>query len=284
MVAMNVWPTDAADGAVTSEARWRKMARMWAPSGVAAGVAGELAPSLAFPNLTVQAGSAWVDGHFTELTGSQVLTVTANGIVVVRFDPAANTAELLYRDGVSTPTQNPTGTWELLIAQISGSALSDRRTFASTSPLVQTGAYTPVLSNMGVGSGGSASNAATWTFVGGDHVGDPGLLVVSGRLIFGTTGATFPQVGAESISLPPGFLVNNPSYANVPVGQCLMTVGGQNCSAALWRANATSLRPVSQAVTGTNVIWGDPTATVPFAWAAGDLMSWTTIALQAVRA
>jgi hypothetical protein len=127
MVAMNVWPTDASDGSVATEARWRKMGRIWQRSGVIAGQGGELAPSLVFPNLTVQAGAAWVDGHYCELLGSQVLTVTANGIVVVRFDPAANTAELLYRDGATTPTQNPTGTWELLIAQVSGSALVDQR-------------------------------------------------------------------------------------------------------------------------------------------------------------
>jgi hypothetical protein len=127
MVAMNVWPTDAADGSVSSEARWRKMGRVWAPSAVIAGQGLELAPSLAGTNLTVRAGACWVDGHYCELTSDQVLTVTANGIAVVRFDPAANTAELVYRDGVSTPAQSPTGTYELLIAQITASALTDAR-------------------------------------------------------------------------------------------------------------------------------------------------------------
>ncbi len=111
MVAMNVWPTDAGDGSVANEARWRKMARHWTASGVLAGVGSGMQPSLAFPNLTVKAGAAWVDGHYAELLGDQVLAVTANGIVVVRFDPAANTAELLYRDGITTPTQTTGGTW-----------------------------------------------------------------------------------------------------------------------------------------------------------------------------
>ena len=132
MVAMNVWPTDASDGSVATEARWRKMARMWTPDGVADGIGGEMAPSLAGLNLTVQAGAAWVDGHYTELTGSQVLTVTANGIVVVRFDPSANTAQLLYRDAATTPVQTPGGIWEILIASMSGSAMTDRRTAASS--------------------------------------------------------------------------------------------------------------------------------------------------------
>lgn len=128
MVAMNVWPTDAADGAVTSEARWRKMGRLWAPTGAAAAAAGSaLQPTLAFPNLTVKAGACWVDGHYCELLADQVLAVTANGLAVVRFDPAANTAELLYRDAVSVPAQSPTGTYEMPVAKITGSVLTDAR-------------------------------------------------------------------------------------------------------------------------------------------------------------
>lgn len=134
MVAMNVWPTDAADGSVASEARWRKMARAWTPPGVIP-TGTVLAPSLAYPNLTVRAGACWVDGHFCELPGDQVLAVTANGLCVVRFDPAANTAQLLYLDGVSTPSQSPTGTWELPIAKITGSALSDMRPILIGEPL-----------------------------------------------------------------------------------------------------------------------------------------------------
>lgn len=132
MVAMNVWPTDASSGSVANEARWRKMARHWAPSGVCAGVGGVLAPTLAGLNLTVKSGAAWVDGHFCELAADTVLAVTANGIAVIRFDPAANTAELLWRDAVTAPAQNPTGTWELPIAATTGSALTDLRVFATT--------------------------------------------------------------------------------------------------------------------------------------------------------
>jgi hypothetical protein len=127
MVAMNVWPTDAADGSVATEARWRKMARQWVPSGVCAGVGAEMQPTLAGVNLTVKAGACWVDGHFCELPGDQVLTATANGLAVVRFDPAANSAQLLYLDGVAAPSQSPTGIYELPIAKITGSVLADQR-------------------------------------------------------------------------------------------------------------------------------------------------------------
>jgi hypothetical protein len=141
MVAMNVWPTDAADGSVSSEARWRKMGRHWTPTGVCMGVGGQMAPTLAYPNLTVKAGAAWVDGHFCELPGDQVLAVTANGLVVVRFDPAANTAQLLYLDAVSVPAQSPTGIYEMPIAKITGSALTDVRPFTGV----------PASSGMGLG-------------------------------------------------------------------------------------------------------------------------------------
>lgn len=127
MVAMTVWPTDAAEGSVATEARWRSMARAWTPSGVLLNVGGALAPTLTFPNLTVQAGAAWVDGHYCELPGPQVLTVTTTGLAVVRFDPAANLAELVYRSGATAPAQAPTGVWELPIALITASALLDVR-------------------------------------------------------------------------------------------------------------------------------------------------------------
>ena len=103
------------------------MGRHWTPTGVLAGVGGQMKPTLAGTNLTVLDGAAWVDGHYCELLGAQVLTVTANGIAVVRFDPAANTAELVWRDAITTPSQSPTGVYEMLVASTTGSALKDRR-------------------------------------------------------------------------------------------------------------------------------------------------------------
>ena len=144
MVAMNVWPTDAADGAVTSEARWRKMGHLWAPSGAAAGVGGELKPSYLFPNLTVKSGAAWADGHYCELLADQVfggLTALSIGLVVVRFDPTANTAELLWLDGATVPTQNPAGIWEVPIARQNTGVMTDTRTMIAP---VGAGVWQPV--------------------------------------------------------------------------------------------------------------------------------------------
>lgn len=143
MVAMNVWPTDAADGSVANEARWRKMARGWQPTGVNAGVGGEMVPTLAGMNLTVKSGSAWVDGHYCELLGDQVLAVTPNGLAVVRFDPAANSAQLLYLDGATVPAQSPTGIYEMPIAQIVGSGMVDKRSQLSGNAPRLNGDYVP---------------------------------------------------------------------------------------------------------------------------------------------
>ena len=200
MVALNVWPTDAADGSVANEARWRKMGRVWASSGVV-NTGGKLAPSLAGTALTVADGAAWVDGHYAELLGSQVLTVTANGIAVVRFDPAANTAELVYRDGVSTPAQSPTGVYELLIAQITGSALVDKRVV--------------------LGAGGAPALAMRWKNFDG--------VVTDGNGLYTVTAAMMGLADLAGLVWD----VYTPQYN--PTGQATQFVAGSP-----FRANATT--------------------------------------------
>jgi hypothetical protein len=124
------WPTDAGDGSVSTEERWRKMAQLWAPSGVVDGYMGRLDPDLSGSTVTVAAGGAWIDGHYAEQLTSSSVAVTSNGLVVIRFTPADNTFELLYRSGATTPTQTD-ATWELPIAQMSGGAMTDLREFVS---------------------------------------------------------------------------------------------------------------------------------------------------------
>jgi len=130
---LTVWPTDGADGSVSSEARWRKMGRMWVPSGVDAsllgigGGAGALAPTLAAgPAIQVAIGGCWLDGHYAELTAPATIPATANGLLVVRFTPADNTADLVYRDAATTCTMTA-ATWELPIAQMLAGAMRDIR-------------------------------------------------------------------------------------------------------------------------------------------------------------
>jgi hypothetical protein len=105
------------------------MARLWTNSGVKTNA--DLQPTLAAgPTINVAAGQCWVDGHFCELTAPASVPVTAGpGILVVRFTPADNHAELLYRDGVSVPTQTDP-TYEMTVAFMSGGTMFDRRGLA----------------------------------------------------------------------------------------------------------------------------------------------------------
>lgn len=133
MADLTVWPTDgAADGSVSSEARWRKMARMWVPSGVR--LAGDLAPALvAGPAIQTAPGGCWLDGHYAELAAQATIAASANGLLVVRFTPADNHAELLYRDAATVPTQTDP-TWELPIASMAAGAIADRRMRSGSPP------------------------------------------------------------------------------------------------------------------------------------------------------
>lgn len=137
MVAMSVWPTDAGDGSVATEFRWRRMARLWAPTAIVARFGGEFGPSLSGLTLTVQSGAAWVDGHYCELTTTATFPVGADGRVTIMFDPAANSAQLLWTPGAGlVPIQTPDGVWELPICFMSGGVLNDVRVL-SAAPLPQ---------------------------------------------------------------------------------------------------------------------------------------------------
>ena len=128
MVAMTVWPTDAADGSVANEARWRKMGRVWAPTGVVKGIGGELKPSIVYPNVTIKSGACWVDGHYCELAVDSVITVSGlSGLIVVRFDPVTNSAALVFYDDTLTPTQDPVGMFDLPLAWMNLQTLNDIR-------------------------------------------------------------------------------------------------------------------------------------------------------------
>jgi len=131
MPDLTVWPTDGADGSVSSEARWRAMGRLWIPSGCA--TPNDLVPTLvAGPTINVTAGACWMDGHFAQLTAPASVNVTANGLLCVRFTPADNHAELLYRDAATVLTQTDP-TWELPVARMVAGAIQDIRWIANPS-------------------------------------------------------------------------------------------------------------------------------------------------------
>jgi hypothetical protein len=125
------WPTDQADGSVSSEARWRAMARQWLASGVLRGLYSEFVPSYATNVITCQPGAVWIDGHYAELTTAQGTSVTADGLLVVRYTPADGKFELLFKSGTGQVPTQTTATWELPIASMTAGAMADARAFAS---------------------------------------------------------------------------------------------------------------------------------------------------------
>ena len=176
------WPTDAGDGSVSTEARWRKMAQLWAPSGVVDGYLDRLDPDYAVGTVTVGAGAAWIDGHYAEQLTSSSVSVTSNGLVVIRWTPAANTFELLYRNGATTPTQTDP-TWELPIAQMSGGSMTDLREFVTrgtiTTRMIDDEAVTSAKLAGDVGrprsskTGGNVTNADTTLTAGSSRCLQP---------------------------------------------------------------------------------------------------------------
>lgn len=139
---------------------------------------------------------------------------------------------------------------------------------------VLTGTYTPALGIIAIGTGGSALNIARYTFIGPAASGSRGILFMSGRIVFGTTGATFPGAGGEVIALPAALVLDEaPSYALTPIGRATYGIGS-NYAGAIWWNTATTVRPVSETVSGTNLIFGDLTAAIPGTWVAGSTISY----------
>ena len=204
MPDLDVWPSDGSAGAVSTEARWRKMARLWAPSGVRRDA--DLVPTLvAGPTINVSVGQAFIDGHLAELTSPASVPAAADGIVVIRWTPADNRAELLFRAGAGlTPTQTD-ASWELPIAVMVGGGMADRR------PILATATELSGAATSGV-SGVTAIWPATSAVVPGIQVVlySPGLYLLTacfdmevtvaaaGNLAYGMivpTGAVLPLAG-----------------------------------------------------------------------------------------
>ena len=131
-MTQSYFPFDSGAGANVAEDQWRKMGRLWLPTGV---VKGELLGLVVFADSTgmqvkVRSGRAWIEGHFFESDAEVVLTLGSNSSgstridrVIIRADFTANTialAVLAGTPGAGAPavTQS-TSTWEISLAQVS---------------------------------------------------------------------------------------------------------------------------------------------------------------------
>lgn len=140
--------------------------------------------------------------------------------------------------------------------------------------VVQSGSYTPTLTSLVVGTGGT--NTADYTFVGGPNVGDKGLLAAQGKIVFGSSGATFPTVNSR-IGLPSGFNLN-PNTTTWHIGTIRGVIPGQNGWEGVLGNDSASpgVFQLSFGILGTgNSIQMSPaSSTFPFTWAATHEIRW----------
>lgn len=165
MVAMTVWPTDGGDGVVATELRWRKMAHLFARSGVVESIGQQMAPSLSGTSLTIQPGAVWIMGAYCEISTPTTIDVSGGGIVVVRFTASTNTAELILRSGLLGPLVDaPDGDqWEVAIYKYASGVGTDMRHFVNVRSDMQQFVLDNAL-NVTVPSGGTNSSMLVGTF------------------------------------------------------------------------------------------------------------------------
>ena len=121
--------------------------------------------------------------------------------------------------------------------------------------------YTPTLSGMAIGTGGSAANTATYRVA-------YGILHVWGSVTFGTAGTTFP--GATiTVALPGSYTVSG--YKSLmPVGRVIFNDAGVHYYGEAATVSNTTVRFTVNNSSTTYTTQTATSTTVPFTWVAGD--------------
>jgi hypothetical protein len=136
-------PFDRGPGAQANIERWRKMAQLFARSGVVRTkfmqwppTSGEQNPLSVFhwdgSNLYVAPGACWVNGFYGRNYAQKGLPTTEPGLVVARLDPLAQEIRLVHRPGVEIggEIKDPNGWWEMPLAHFSEAVgITDLRVF-----------------------------------------------------------------------------------------------------------------------------------------------------------
>lgn len=203
--------------------------------------------------------------------------ITLERMIVLGYGSTPMSQALVDRrmnlGGMEPPTR-PAERRDFFDVRRVGRTIDERVEFLEESFIgAQSGTYTPTLVGMAIGTGGSATNTASYWWTGGPDVGDEGLLFLSGWIIFGTAGATFPTT--PDVLLPPGFRVS----AAVPVVQRVQAVHyfiaavGFVFGFVEYQASANDrIRLGWLNAAGTPLGLGALSPVSPGAWAAGDSM------------
>lgn len=141
--------------------------------------------------------------------------------------------------------------------------------------LIESDTYTPSLSGLAVGTGGSAANSGDYVFVGPAGSGSVGLLMLQGKLTFGTSGMSFPS-STSLVSLPSGFEAVHAYGADHHVGMVgLRLAATTGTTGPIWLHTATQLRLLVWDVASSYATPASLNSTRPGTWASGDSITWT---------
>lgn len=131
------------------------------------------------------------------------------------------------------------------------------------------GTYTPTLTNMAIGAGGSPSNAGRYRFYGGPETGDEGLLYLEGDIVLGTSGSVS---GSISVTVPSGFQMTSTHRPRLFTGRS--TAGGGNYIVHISPISSDTLQINALRANATYLDTVGTSATIPGTWAAGNQLTW----------
>jgi hypothetical protein len=142
MVADIYVPFDRGPGAQANIERWRKMAQLFARTGVVRPKfmqwppgSGEQHPLSAWQfvggEIWIAPGACWVNGFYGRNRNHIQIPASEAGLVVARLDPVAQEIRLVHRPGVGVggEIKDPNGWWELPLAYFNGAGFQDLREF-----------------------------------------------------------------------------------------------------------------------------------------------------------
>lgn len=147
---------------------------------------------------------------------------------------------------------------------------------------VQTASYTPALTNMAIGTGGTPINTAIYTWIGGAGTGAHGTLDIQGQIRFGSSGQTFPS-NPPKIALPTGFIFDDamPFPGSGSNGGVMLggvgywdETGNQGYGGAIGYDSTSTIRLLNYNVGGTNPQFNSVSTSTPFTWAVDDQINY----------
>lgn len=174
----------------------------------------------------------------------------------------------------STPTFRQMNMWATRVIH---PVDADPQSFPSNGAVVLGGEYIPELDGLTIGTGGSALNTAKYRYVGQPNVGGIGTMTITGRLVFGTTGVSYPTTWSYA-TMPPGFNYDGISGQQfTPVGWVRVTTSTVSALGPVI-IHQTNIGRVRFLIGKADVTYLDgvgPSSTIPGTWAAGSYIEYT---------